>query len=104
MSDWKQCHANESEKAVDHEMVAYVRGELAENLGVTGQALPEYGIRKVALYAAQVARAQALGFDPELLRLSDEEADEHALRLAQIAVEAGKPVWLITATDQEGEQ
>ncbi len=50
------------------------------DLGVTGQALPEYGIAKVANYAAQVARAQALGFDPDLLRLSDEEADEPARR------------------------
>ena len=77
MSDWKLQHANEAEKALEHDLVKYVMEELLDNLGLTGQALPAYGVRKVAIYAAQVARAQALGFDPELLRLSNEEVNEH---------------------------
>lgn len=102
MTDWKRHHANESEKALEHDLVSYAMDELAGNLGVKGEALPEYGIRKVASHAAQVARAQALGFDPELLRLSNDEADEQVLKLARMAAEAGKPVWLIEA-NQEGE-
>lgn len=95
MADWKEAHANHAREALDHELVQEVMDELAGNLGEVGNSLVEYGIEKVALYAAQVARAQALGFDPDLLRLSSEEADEESLRLARAAVEAGKPVFLI---------
>lgn len=56
-------------------------------------------LTKIATYAAQVARAQALGFDPELLRLSADEADTAMLAQARMAVASGKPVWLI---DSEG--
>jgi len=98
-TDWRRVHANGAEKAIRHPLVAYVMDELADNLGVKGQALPGYGIAKVANYAAQVARAQALGFDPELLRMSDEEADAQGLALARSAVAAGKPVWAIRGDD-----
>jgi hypothetical protein len=94
-TNWRTHHAEASACAINHELVEFVRQELADNLGVRGQALPEYGIAKVAQYAAQVARAQALGFDPDLLRMSDEECDAAMLRLAQEAVAAGQPVWVL---------
>ncbi len=94
MSDWKSKHANDAEAAVYHPLVVDVIAEQMANLG-TDDRLTHYGLTKIATYAAQVARAQALGFDPELLRLSASEANEDQLRLARAAVAAGKPVWLI---------
>lgn len=95
MSDWKQVHANEAEKALGTKLVKDVIAEQLDNLGRTGDALAEYGLAKIAMYAASVARAQALGFDPELLRLSADEANEALLAKARLAVELGKPVWLL---------
>ena len=94
MKDWKQAHADEADKAVAHEIVQGVIDEQMGNLG-SGSALIRYGLTKVAVYAAQVARAQALGFDPSLLRLSAEEADAAMLALARASVASGKPTWLI---------
>jgi ketopantoate reductase len=99
--DWKKAHAQACEPAIRHELVEIVIAELLDNLGLKGQALPEYGIRKVATYAAQVARAQALSFDPDLLRLSDEEADAAILAVARQAVAAGKPTWAIRGDDAQ---
>ena len=90
--DWKQVHANEAEKALVTPLVQDVIEELLDNLG-TDSALVRCGITKVASYAAQVARAQALGFDPELLRLSPDEADAQGLAKARMAVAHGKPVF-----------
>lgn len=95
--DWKQTHANDAEQATRHPIVKRVVGELLSNLNANGDALVRYGVMKVATYAAQVARAQALGFDPNLLLLSDAEATEAQLRLAQMAVDAGKPVVVVIA-------
>lgn len=100
---WRQKHANEAEKALKHELVEDVMKEFAENLQRNPDVAREgwdsaqfrYGMMKIGAYVAQVARAEALGFDPELLRPSSEEADEQMLRKAQMAVEAGKPVWVI---------
>lgn len=70
-SDWKEHHANEAGKAWTHPMVERVMQEYADNMGFDAKVgLPAYGMMKIAMYAAQVARAQALGFDPELLRLT----------------------------------
>ncbi len=69
--------------------------EFAFNMGFALGGLPKYGLRKVALYAAQVARAQALGFDIELLRMSAEEATEERLDRARMAVESGVPVFVV---------
>ena len=96
-TDWKQHHANEAEKAVVHPIVEDAADEFADNMGFKREGLPGHGLMKVASYAAQVARAQALGFDPELLLMSAEESDASALRLARLAAQAGKPVWLIVA-------
>jgi len=93
--DWKQQHANDSEKALRHDLVESAIKELMMNLK-TDSALVRYGIVKVASYVAQVARAQALGFDPDLLRLSDDEANEQMLKLAKRAVELGKDVIVVS--------
>lgn len=99
--DWKTRHVKESEKAVAHELVQGVMAELRDNLGVSDTGLPAYGIAKVALYAAQIARAQALGFDPDLLRLTESEATSEQLRLAAEAVFSGIPVVTFDLTDGE---
>lgn len=88
----KLAHANESEKAVDHPMVESVVEELLSNLRLPNSGLPRYGVRKVALFAAQIARAQALGIDPDDLRSTREEADAHMGRIAEAALRAGVPV------------
>jgi hypothetical protein len=90
--DWKREHANQAEQALHHDLVQNALSEFADNMGFKREGLPEYGLTKIVSYAAQVARAHALGFDPDLLRLTDEEADAQALAKARIAVAAGKPV------------
>lgn len=96
MTDWKQQHANDAEKALDHDLVKDVIAEQMRNLG-TDSKLVEYGLHKIAMYTASVARAQALGFDPDLLRMSAEEANAAQLELAKAAVASGKPVWVSLA-------
>lgn len=88
--NWKTQHADESSKALKHPLVSEVIAELLFNLGENDTGLPAYSIRKVAMYAAQVARAQALGIDPDTLRSTDEEATEAQMRIAGIAARAGK--------------
>jgi hypothetical protein len=90
--DWKTAHADAATQALEHELVRSVMEEFADNMGFKLEGLPRYGLMKVAHYAAQVACAQALGFDPDLLRLSDEEAEAVMLTMARAAVAAGKPV------------
>jgi len=92
VSDWKQQHADAADAVFDAAMVRDVMEEFAANMGFQLDGLPGYGLHKVVSYAAQVARAQALGFDPELLRLSDDEADAATLAVARAMVAAGKPV------------
>ncbi len=104
MADWKQHHANEAEKVLESEMVQNVLTEFAKNMGFKRTGLPEYGLVKIVSYVAQVARAQALGFDPYLLRMSDEEADEQGLMMARVAAEAGQPVWVIEESSGEAEE
>ena len=99
--DWKNAHANTANEAVDHPLVEGVMAELRDNLGVSDSGLPAYGIRKVARYAAQVARAQALGFDPESLRMTPTEATSVQLRLAAEATLLGVPVHMIEARGGE---
>lgn len=99
--DWRRHHANEAEKALDVDIVQSVLDEFAGNMGFKRDGLPEYGLSKIVSYVAQVARAQALGFDPRLLVLSDEDADAQLLDMARRATEAGTPVWVLNASDQE---
>lgn len=93
--------ARAADIALKHQLVVDVMAELRQNLGVTGDGLPAYGIAKVAHYAAQVAFAQALGLDPDLLRLSPGQAMSEQLRIAAEAVAAGIPTHLIDPEDVE---
>lgn len=95
MTDWKDKHANEASASIKHELVVGVIEEFMDNINLADQGLPAYGIRKVAHYAAMVARAHALGFDPNLLRLTNEEATSVQLSLAATAVTLGIPVHMI---------
>ena len=101
MSDWRQEHANEAEKALRHHLVQYVMEEFANNMGFKLDGLPKYGLMKVASYAAQVARAQALGIDPEDLRSTPEEHDRQMLDLVALFQEQCKPVVIVRP--EEGE-
>jgi hypothetical protein len=100
VGDWKQHHANESEKALDQDLVQSTLSEFASNMGFKREGLPEYGLAKIVSVVAQVARAEALGFDPELLRLSSSEAAEQQLRLAQIAAKTGKPIFVLELDEE----
>lgn len=101
MSDWKQAHATAADRTIEHPIVERVMAELRANLGAGDKGLPAYGIAKVAHVAAQVARAQALGFDPDLLRMTDGEARSEQLRVAAEATILGVPVHLIDPTETE---
>ena len=103
--DWKRKHANDAEKALDHEIVKRALEEFEDNLRhnpavaakAFDSALFRYGFRKCLSYAVSVARAEALGVEPEALRMSPEEVTERQMELAKMAVEAGKPVWVVGA-------
>lgn len=81
--------------ALKHPLVVGVMAELRKNLRVSATGLPAWGIAKVAHYAAQVAFAIAYGVDPDVLRLTPEEARSVLLRLAAEAVANGIPTHLI---------
>lgn len=102
-ADWKNQHANEPSASIKHQLVENVIEEFMDNINLADKGLPAYGIRKVAHYAAMVARADALGFDPNLLRMSNEEATSHQLELAARAVVAGVPVHMLELHDERGE-
>ncbi len=99
MSDWKQEITDNATKAVEHDLVQSVCRELADNLGVPFDGLPRYGIEKVAIYAASVAVTQTLGIDPDLLRLTPEEANSALLQQAAEAVAAGIPTFMVDPTE-----
>ena len=99
MDDWKQQHANDAELAAEHPMVERVMHEFARNMGFELEGLPRFGMMKVASIVAQVARAQALGFDPELLRLTPQEANSVMMDVAARAVVSGVPVTVIDPDD-----
>lgn len=101
MADWKKKHADDAEAVFDNESVQMVMDEFADNMGFKLEGLPKYGMHKVVSYVAQVARAQALGFDPELLRHTAEEADVAGLALARTAVAKGVPTWVIRGDDAQ---
>ncbi len=104
VGDWKEQHANEASKSTKHELVEGVIEEFMDNIGLADTGLPAYGIRKVAHYAAMVARAHALGFDPNLLRMTNEEATSHQLDLAARAVVAGIPVHMLDIDRPDGQE
>jgi hypothetical protein len=98
VEEWKAKLAEDAGKAIRHDLVVDVVDEQIDNISQFGNApvnLLRYGLMKIALYAAQVARAQALGIDPELLRMSAGEANSEALRMAAEAVAQGIPTFLV---------
>lgn len=97
-SNEKQAFANEAEKALDHALVKDVIEEQLGNLGRTDDGLARYGLTKIAMYTASVARAQALGIDPDDLRHTPEEANASLLRTARAFVAAGKPALRVDET------
>lgn len=99
--DWKQRFANDAEKALDHDLVKGVIDEQIGNLNREGDSLARYGLTKIAMYAATVARAQALGIDPELLRLTSQEVTSNQLRLAAEATYRGVPTFMIEASEDD---
>ena len=93
-SDEKQAFANEAEKALSHKLIEDVVDEalLNHNGNSERTGLLYYSLMKVAMYTATVARAQALGIDPDELRSTREESTKGMLRQARAFVAAGKPV------------
>lgn len=94
-TDWKNYHANEATKFAEHPLVESVLTEFADNMNFERRGLPEYGLLKIVNYVAQVVLARARGFDPELLRMTPEEATESQLRQMARFIEAGKPVTIV---------
>jgi hypothetical protein len=92
-------HATAAEKALDHELVKKVikeqYGNITQNFGAEPEGLIHYGLLKIARYAAQVARAEAEGFDPDLLRVSPERATEMQMELMAMALAADKEVFVV---------
>lgn len=95
---------NESEKnsfadaayaAVDHPTVRQAMEEYAENMRFELSGLPAYGLEKVARYAAMVARCQAVGVDPDEMRLTPAESRSALLHKAADLVYEGIPTMLI---------
>jgi hypothetical protein len=104
-SDWKQDFANDADKALSHPIVNDAVDEYVDNMlhnhGVDlDKGLPRYGFMKVRHAVALVARAQALGIDPDLLRLSNDEADAQIIEIARQAHKAGKPVFVVTGKEK----
>lgn len=97
MTDWKRDHANAAEHALDHPVVRDVMDEYLGNMQARGSALARYGLVKCMSYVAQVARAEALGIDPDTLRTTPEEAAGHMSALADAARRAGKPVIVVAS-------
>lgn len=98
-SEEKQVFANEAEKALSHKLVEDVIDEALENHGGKRGSLLWVSFVKTAMYAASVARAQALGIDPDELRYTPEEAEREGLRKARSFVAAGKPAFRV---DEQG--
>lgn len=90
-TNWKRQHAIDSERAAEHPLIEDALTEFARNMGFERKGLPEYGLLKIVATVAIVVRARTLGFDPELLRLTPEEANERLQAKARAMVAAGIP-------------
>jgi hypothetical protein len=106
-SDWKQDFANDAEAACFHPIVKEVIDEYVDNMRHNysvdlSKGLPSVGLSKVKMAVALVARAQALDIDPELLRLSNDEADASIIEMARRFHEAGKPVLVVAVDRKDG--
>lgn len=97
-SDIRREIADQAEKAWDTELVQEVLTEFAGNMGFERKGLPEYGLMKMVNCVASVAHAQARDLDPEVLRMSADEAEVHLMKRARAMVAQGKPVLKIDDT------
>ncbi len=95
MTDWKQTIANLAAAVVDHDLVQDVCHEQAQNFHIPYSGLHRYGLEKVASYAATVAIAQTFGIDPDLLRLTPDEANTELMKMAAEAVGQGVPTFIM---------
>jgi hypothetical protein len=93
--DWKKQFANDAERAILHPLTQENIDELLFNLRSDRNGLPYYGILKLCNVVAQVARADAMGIDPELLRLSADEVNEWLGKMIEAFADAGKPVIVV---------
>jgi len=95
---WKIAHANEAESYVFAEgdglvpILDRVVREFAENMGFEYAGLPRYGLVKIVAYTAHVVLARARGFDPELLRLTNDEVNAQMLTIMDALAKADVPV------------
>lgn len=92
---WKKEFANKATEAIKHPLVERVIEEYADNMRNNYQVdlskgLPSYGLMKVMNALAQVARAQALDIDPQLLVMTEDEVAASQLRLARDMAEQGR--------------
>lgn len=79
--DLRDESAAAADVAVEHPLVEGAIAEFLDNVNLPGAGLPSYGVRKVAHYAAQVARAQALGIDADALRHTAQGASDGQERI-----------------------
>jgi hypothetical protein len=91
-TEQKNAHAAEARRFAEHEFIEDVLTEYAINMNFERKGLPEYGLKKIVHYVAQVVLARARGFEPEVLTMTDEEHHAYSLRLADAFLDAGKPV------------
>lgn len=101
--DWKRTFANDAWAMSEHELVDEVIEELCLNLGQEHKGLVAYGFAKVRQYIATVTLARARGLDPDLLRMTDEEADEVMRGLIAAAMEANLPVMVALSPSKDPE-
>lgn len=102
----KKNFANEANNVLDHPIAKDVIDEFKDNLKRNPDVKPDsglwnYGLMKILTHVSQIARAQALGIDPEQLRMSEEEQAAWCELLAQTASDAGKDVFVVTPPSED---
>lgn len=95
MDEFRELVAKIADGVCAHPLVEEIMAELRDNLGVSEDGLPAYGIAKVAHYAAQVAIATAWSVNPDMLKMTASEAASEQWRRAAEAVLNGVPTHMI---------
>ena len=93
--DEKNDLASAAYASIQHPVVRGAMEEFALNMRFELRGLPEYGLEKVTQYAAIAARCEALGIDPDAMRMDDDEVAEHRAKLARAFLDDGKPVVVV---------
>lgn len=99
--DWKQQFANEVDKAIAHPITQEAIDELLFNLRSSRNRMEYYGLLKICNVVGHIARAQALGIDPETLRMTDDEASEVVRDRIRAVADAGNPVIVVDGGESE---